>query len=48
VGKVWWWMPQAQFIGGYGVLHHAVWVGCWVVFLVVLWFGVVPVRGEAD
>lgn len=47
VDKVWWWMPQSRLIGGYGVVHHAVWVACWTVLLVVLWFGVVPVREES-
>lgn len=37
VEKVWWWMPQAKLIPGYGIAHHAVYTGCWFLGLLLLW-----------
>lgn len=38
ISKVWWWMPQAQIIPGYNILHHSVYVAIWTVALALLWW----------
>ena len=36
--RVWWWMPQAQLIPNYNIIHHAVYVSIWTAALAVLWW----------